>query len=204
MTVDLGKVDGQNWSAADVDALEAAINLGVNVCTSGTRPGSPATGTTIFETDTGDLRIWTGSVWSAVAVPAVGAANIWTPTVTQSGSVTVSVTRAGYQRVGRFVTCNLFLGVTGAGTGANAVVIGGLPFTATGNQGVIGTGAVLDQSAAFTYPGFVLLNTTSSVVFIPTGTSTAGQYLGVASFTAALAVNDSLYATFTYEAAADA
>ena len=36
----------------------------VTVCTSSTRPGSPFTGQTIFETDTNKMKVWLGSAWS--------------------------------------------------------------------------------------------------------------------------------------------
>jgi hypothetical protein len=32
-------------------------------CTSGTRPGSPTTGQPIYETDTGLIRVWNGTIW---------------------------------------------------------------------------------------------------------------------------------------------
>lgn len=43
------------------DTIDA--NLGTYVCTSGTRPGSPVQGQTIYETDTRREYIWSGSVW---------------------------------------------------------------------------------------------------------------------------------------------
>jgi len=43
------------------DTIDA--NLGTYVCTSGTRPGSPVQGQTIYETDTRREYVYSGSVW---------------------------------------------------------------------------------------------------------------------------------------------
>lgn len=56
--LDLGLIDGQNWGAAALDAVEAAINYGPVICTSATRPAG-VVGRTIFETDTGRLYVCT-------------------------------------------------------------------------------------------------------------------------------------------------
>lgn len=37
--------------------------LGIIVCTSATRPGAPATGQVIYETDTDSLLVWNGAAW---------------------------------------------------------------------------------------------------------------------------------------------
>lgn len=51
----------------------------------------------------------------------------WTPTVTQSGAVAVTVTLARYAIFGKLATTVVYLSITGAGTGGNAIVIGGQP-----------------------------------------------------------------------------
>src|SRR5512138_2983596 len=51
----------------------------------------------------------------------------WTPTVTQSGAVTVTVTYARYCLVGKVCHVQARLAVTGSGTETNAIVIGGQP-----------------------------------------------------------------------------
>lgn len=47
--------------SGNFDLIDAAI--GTTVCTSGTRPGTPFTGQTIFETDTKKTYIWNGTIW---------------------------------------------------------------------------------------------------------------------------------------------
>lgn len=48
-------------SSSDVQGY--LMNQSVITCTSGTRPGTPVTGMTIFETDTLVHRVWSGSGW---------------------------------------------------------------------------------------------------------------------------------------------
>jgi len=54
-------------------------------------------------------------------------AETWTPTVTQSGAVAVTVDNARYTRIGNLVSTRVSLTVTGAGTGGNVIVIAGQP-----------------------------------------------------------------------------
>jgi hypothetical protein len=44
-------------------------NVGAVVCTSSTRPGSPYQGQVIYETNTGLVRVYNGSVWKAISRP---------------------------------------------------------------------------------------------------------------------------------------
>ena len=57
-----------------------------------------------------------------------GAWTTWTPTLTQSGTVTATVTSAVYGRWGRLIVGQFRLSVTGTGTGSNAVTVS-LPVT---------------------------------------------------------------------------
>lgn len=172
---------------------------GVAVCTSATRPAAPYAGQVIFETDTNFLKVWSGSAWEDIV--ATGAGTNWTPTVTQSGSVTVTVNRAKYTKAGRWVTLKMNLTVTGAGVAGNAVSIGGLPFTAAAaDNGPIGTGLIFDSSAADDIAGFAFLTSTTLIQFL--GCRSAGNILGIgAGFAAALASPDQIRMTCTYEAA---
>ncbi|MDF5755828.1 hypothetical protein [Spongiactinospora sp. TRM90649] len=56
---------GDVLTAADVNGY--LMQQSVIVCTSGTRPGSPVTGMTILETDTGRYMLWDGSSWVPTA-----------------------------------------------------------------------------------------------------------------------------------------
>lgn len=130
---------------------------------------------------------------------AVGAWTNWTPTLTQSGSVAFTNSRAKYMKVGRMVTLMAQLTVTGTGTGGNNVVIAGLPFAAAYSSfQTIGTMTLFDQSLGDDHTG-LLRFISSSTNLVGLSTRASGT-LGSVSFTAALAANDSIYIQGTYEA----
>ena len=124
----------------------------------------------------------------------------YTPTLTQSATVTKTVTYAKYMKVGRLVTVNLQLACTSSGTAANAVVVG-LPLAAAATaSGVWGTGVVFDASANLNYGGIAAPQSTTTFALLPTSAD-SNNYLGAAVFTAALASGDIVLASLHYEAA---
>lgn len=130
----------------------------------------------------------------------IGAWTAWTPTVTQSTSVSVTVTRAVYAQHGKTVHVMADLAVTGSGTAANAVVIGGLPVNAaTSSLQVIGDGVLLDTSATDTFTGVLQFASTNNTLQLRS--TRANGLLGAASFTAALDAGDAIRFAGTYEAA---
>ena len=132
--------------------------------------------------------------------PPDGAFTAYTPTLTQSATVTKTVTYGRYTRVGRLVIAQCELACTGAGTAANQV-LAGLPVPAQGTtQKTIGQGYIFDASAAGLYKATVEISTAVSVAFRPTSTS-ANDFLGTAVFTAALASGDLVSFSVMYEAA---
>ena len=81
--VDVVDVADLNTNADDIDAA-----VGFTLCTNATRPSTPFTGQSIFETDTGDSFIWDGAVWqpgggggsieiSATAPSSPGEGDLW-------------------------------------------------------------------------------------------------------------------------------
>jgi hypothetical protein len=122
----------------------------------------------------------------------------YTPSLTQSGTVTKTVTYAKYTQFGNSVKCRVLLSVTGGGTGSNAIIIG-LPVTATlGSFSSAGAGYVFDSSAGLNYGGVVQLVSTTTAQLLPTATNGSGA-LGVVGFTAALASGDTIHFEFEYE-----
>lgn len=90
--------------------------------------------------------------------PEVGRWISWTPTVTQSGAVAVTVTYARYIIFGNSVIVEARLAVTGTGTAGNAIIIGGQPAViAHGNSNsaysIIGGLLILDTTASLHYHG---------------------------------------------------
>lgn len=149
-------------------------------------------GAALTESDINTYLMGEGGAWTS-----------WTPTITQSGSVTCTVNRATYARYGRTIYATAFLTVTGTGTASNSVVIGGLPATAAYSTGSVGFGALSDLSATRTYPFVAALTSTTAFGLLGTQDVSADIQLGVASssFTAALANTDQISFTITYQAA---
>jgi hypothetical protein len=121
----------------------------------------------------------------------------YTPTLTQSATVTKTVTYAKYQRAGRMITALVDLSVTGAGTAANDILIG-LPVAASAASLTIGVGVVYDSSATAFYKGTAELSTTTTVKLNSVHVTTLGA-LGSTSMTAALAAADLVRMSVTYE-----
>jgi hypothetical protein len=129
-----------------------------------------------------------------------GAWTSWTPTVTQSGSVTVTVTRAKYARYGRTIHFTCQVSVTGTGTASNPIYVS-LPVTAVSGVGEHGgSGYLYDSSSATYYPCVIVGATTTTFQMLGTA-STAPTLGGGGGFTAALASGDAIVVAGTYEAA---
>ena len=152
--------------------------------------------------DSNSLTVYSGSAWSTVG-PLYGTGTSWTPAVTQSGSVSVTVNTGLYWRVGRMVFILGYLTVTGTGTGANAVTIS-LPVTALNSAGMIaGHGSITDTSATTVYNGGLAMVSTTTIG-IYSSTAATDPRLGVTTFTAALANTDVITFSGWYVAASDA
>lgn len=124
----------------------------------------------------------------------------YTPTLTQSATVTKTVTRAAYMKVGRLVVVSFNLSVTGTGTASNAVLIG-LPLAAVNaSDNIVGNGLLYDSSAGLAYVGSIVLASTTTIAMYGPATSPVG-YLGTQQFTAGLASSDRITGTVMYEAA---
>lgn len=125
----------------------------------------------------------------------------YTPTLTQNAAVTKTVTSARYMKVGRMVTVEVLLTVTGTGT-ANERIELGLPLAAAtpiGRRG--GTLTVTNDSGPNNFVGAAELISTTVVACV---TNNNSNYLGEASsaFDQALAADDLVTLNLTYEAAA--
>ena len=167
-------------------------------------------GNVTYQLDNNDLDIYNGSSFSTLVAPTSGALTSWTPTVTQSGSVTVTNTYSRYMRVGRMITAWFSLAVTGSGTAANAIVIGALPATAAQGGIQVGGSEIFDSSGAAgfsKYAGLLYLESTTTLT-IRDGMSVhqSDNRLGTSTgaFSLGLANGDTLAGWCTYEAGADA
>lgn len=122
----------------------------------------------------------------------------WTPTVTQSGSVTVTVTLAQYMIIGDTVLVAVRLTVTGSGTIGNVIVIAGQPVAmqpaSAGTYYCIGNGMIADSGTAF-YNCAVIALTATDWRFM--GYSVTNYMGATPSF--ALASNDQITFTAIYK-----
>ena len=132
---------------------------------------------------------------------ALGAWRDWTPTVTQSGAVTVTVTEAKYCLVGK--VCHIYakLAVTGTGTGANAIVVGATPVAAqpavAAGEGMVHGQAWVQDAGAANYYGLAVNSSGANWIFPDTNTR---EYIGVdPNF--ALANGDKIFFSATYRVA---
>ena len=73
----------------------------------------------------------------------------WTPTVTQSGAVAATVTKGRYKIIAGICFVEVYLDITAAGTGGNAIKIGGQPAAIQqGVNSILGVGIVTDAGIA--------------------------------------------------------
>ena len=139
-----------------------------------------------------------GDILTAATMNSIGAAwESYTPTLTQSATVTKTVTYAKYTRINKLCIVNVRLDVTGAGTAANNVVVG-LPLTSAQATINIGSVSIYDASTSTNYSGTCYFATTSTVSF--TGDWSGASFWGVTP-NLALAANDQIHISLQYEIA---
>lgn len=140
------------------------------------------------------------SNWTDVFALDTDAWTTYTPTWTQSATITKTISAARYMREGRKITVKVQLIATGAGTANNPVLVG-LPVAASLSAGAVGAFYFLDSGTA-QYGGTAYLDSASVLRFYQGGSSTAqfGQTGG--GFTTAIAAGDQIDFTVVYESAA--
>lgn len=161
---------------------------------------SPVEGQFAYLIDTNALSVYTGATWTTFGTTS-GALGGWTPTVTQTGSVTVTNTYSRLQRYGRHVTGWFSVAVTGAGSGGTPVIVS-VPLTAAQADIPVGIAQLFDTSGNLYFHVELHLESTSTFSLRNAG-GAGDQRLGVAAFTSGLASGDLIKGQFNYEAAAD-
>lgn len=168
---------------------------------------SSGTPTTVDAGDTGTAGVSSSasradhehpvSVTSAQLVPAaaIAAWTSYTPTLTQGGAVTKTVTYAKYLQFGKMVTVTVNLLSTGVGTAGQNVVVG-LPITAANANAIVGSFRYLDSGTAL-WVGTCFGSSTTTVVLQTANVAAEfGQSPAVT-----MAANDTVQISVTYEAA---
>lgn len=123
----------------------------------------------------------------------------WTPTVTQTGNVTKTITYARYIIIdsGKVtVSCKML--ITGTGTAGSIIVVSGIPISAkyTGDSVCVGSAIIKDTGTAF-YECAVEMSTATTIRFL--GYNVVDYVGAVPNF--GLAANDIISFTITYEKA---
>jgi len=122
----------------------------------------------------------------------------WTPTITQSGTVTATIQENNYyiDYDNNTVTVTLKATITGAGTAGNSVLVSiPLPFASSTVYHVLGVAQIYDQSTNTMYTGTASPGSGNTVQFLTN--SGGGNPWGVAP-SIALAANDIISFTITY------
>lgn len=121
----------------------------------------------------------------------------WTPTLTQSGTVTKTVTFAEHLALGKLVWWSTILTVTGSGTSANAVTLG-LPVAArSGTSQKVGEGRIVDSGTAANTQNVTWWATSGASTCIALVSANAETGYGVAPANG-LAANDLVIASGWY------
>lgn len=133
----------------------------------------------------------TGLKWATTAAPTYTWSD-YTPTLTQSGTVTATVNFAKYVDVGNIRFIDVSLSVTGSGTGSNVVTVS-IPSSAASTGATVGSGYFYDTSASGYLTFIVETASSTTVKFMASGggTSTNKDFLGAGTpFQSALASGD--------------
>jgi len=180
---------GSVLTASEVNTF--LMKQAVIVCDASTDyPAAPVEGMFVFDKTLDAFVSYDGAGWVRTIALDSSAVQSWTPTITQSGNVTVTVTEALYVRQGAFVDAWATLAVTGSGTGNNNVLTS-LPVTSTMTTNhVIGNGFIFDSSDTDAYAVTATLQGTTQAGFQTVSTTAAGSW-GVAP-NVALANGDSI------------
>jgi hypothetical protein len=124
----------------------------------------------------------------------------YTPTLTQSASVTKTVNYAKYTQIGKLVVVRFSLSPTGAGSANNKITVS-LPVTAASSSNIeVGVGRVVDASVPSTLHCITRMDSTTTVGFVngSNGNLVGATGSGIAT---ALASGDEVTGGAIYEAA---
>lgn len=199
--IDLALVNGDPFSEANLNSLEDYISHGGDYG-AGAPSGTPADGATWYDTTNKLVYRYNTGATAWVKVDALGAWTTWTPVVTQSATPTFTNTRSVYIKQGRRVKSDGLLTFTATpGTAGNAIVMT-LPFTAAGTtvNSLVGKAIFFDSSAGFYYYADLVIASSTTVKLLINTNGAAATFLGVTSFTAAIATGDTLSYSMDFEA----
>lgn len=151
-----------------------------------------------------------GQVLTAAELNSAGTWQDYTPTWTQSATITKTVNWARYMQLNKLVIGSIKMTASSAGTANNKILVG-LPAAASSNNFIIGTGVFQDESQTpdiFVRGSWVAVYESSTTISFtaiggggasPDATLRCGQT--GSSFADQVASGDIFYIQFAYEAA---
>jgi len=148
-----------------------------------------------------------GQILTAAELNTAGVYQDYTPTWTQSATITKTVNWARYSQLNKLVTVSIKMTATGAGT-ANNIIKVGLPVSASANNLLMGQASVLDVSSspddwAMRVPVFDSATTVAFYTWSATGIDPSLYWglTGGGTIAPTIASGDIMYLNLTYEAA---
>lgn len=133
--------------------------------------------------------------------PELGRWITWTPTITQSVGVAVTVNYASYNITNRIGVISCKVTCTGAGVANNDIIIGGVPAivqpTFAGSR-AIGSGQVLDTGVAYYSGVLVAVGGSDFRIYVHNNPPAAGSAIG-SNPNFALAAGDEISMTAVYQ-----
>ena len=107
----------------------------------------------------------------------------WTPTLSQSAGITITVTRARYVIVGKIAVVQITLALTSAGTAGQRIYLAGIPaaiapLSTGGISNPIGTFGYFDAAPGAFYSGTAIVMNATTLAFSAGGSN--NDHLGVA------------------------
>jgi hypothetical protein len=148
-----------------------------------------------------------GQILTAAELNTAGEWQSYTPTWTQSATITKTVNWARYTQLGKWVQGSVKMTATGAGTASNVIKVG-LPVNASTSNFMMGTASIVNESE--TPDQFVrlfsLFDSASTLSFFnlvlaDSNTDITKRFGETGAGTFTVASGDIMYVQFAYEAA---
>lgn len=195
VTLVAGAVITSSWANAEV--RDQVVSVHASAAARDSAVTAPVEGMWHYLSDVDTLTAYNGSGW--VTGLQLGSLTSWTPTLTQTSTVTTTVTYGKYIRRGRWIEAMCRLDITGSGSGHPTAIVCSLPVTAATSGLTVGACSFYDASATTAYHGVAETNSTTTFIGSRDGNSNNVGYGSDPDVNAAS--SDVFWASLQYEAA---